>query len=555
MSRTSEGSSSHLLFQSYDNPKIGHSDESSFWPSHPKPLNQGRGSNVLKIVLFLPLIITWALFIVLAILICLLNGQPITPYGDAVREAIGVASTLWPIALAAVIGALLRAAALFQAERGTRLGTLAVLLGSQTFVNTLKTAFSLRIVSPWSILLAIIWTFSPLGGQAVLRAIQVTSNIQVQNHNITYNPAANVGLPFNSFIWESTYFKSYQGKVIPMFGAALSAPNALLQASNGSSSDFDKVVEQLGRVAVVSAEARTDLWGNVRVPEITSLPGYTRENPHGWVEVPSDRVVTYESLIGIPIKGAPPKTAGNMSLQLSATYLALECSDWFDTAEWLKKVPNGLYGHNVMNSSIFDENILNKEGPQISKTYMAIPSGGNKSDFNFSSHDRYSKGPIRYSTLVFGEEESSTICDLSQVHVDLKVKCERLGAHQTMSCEAQEVRHSPGYKTFEPDTQLTLQENQEAPGFFLASIPWLTIQGLVQGPAATGSYYIDYSLLPLQVFSQRLALLINTAMRVSCSTDAVLRSGEKGVERFDTLSFGTTTAAFSTSHERYQVQR
>lgn len=34
----------------------------------------------------------------------------------------GVASTVWPIAFAAVIGALVRAVALFKAERGTSLG-------------------------------------------------------------------------------------------------------------------------------------------------------------------------------------------------------------------------------------------------------------------------------------------------------------------------------------------------------------------------------------------------------------------------------------------------
>lgn len=174
-------------------------------------------------------------------------------------------------------------------------------------------------------MLIVLWTFSPIGGQAVLRAIQITPHISPQTHIISYIPPADIGIPLNYGLWESASDRSEElGRIIPMFGAALSAPNALGQASNGSSKNFAAVIEQLGGVDIASTNARTDLWGNVRVPEITSLPGYDSLRPHEWITVPSDQLVTYESLIGIPIRGIPPTSAGNFTLEVSATYLGLQ---------------------------------------------------------------------------------------------------------------------------------------------------------------------------------------------------------------------------------------
>lgn len=51
-----------------------------------------------------------------------LDGQPISSHGTNVFETMGLASTLWPIAFAAVLGSLARAIALYKAEKGTKLG-------------------------------------------------------------------------------------------------------------------------------------------------------------------------------------------------------------------------------------------------------------------------------------------------------------------------------------------------------------------------------------------------------------------------------------------------
>lgn len=61
-------------------------------------------------------------FIALGIMIKSLNNKDESDTGNAVTQAARVASTLWPIAFAAVVGPMLRAIALYKAEKGTSLG-------------------------------------------------------------------------------------------------------------------------------------------------------------------------------------------------------------------------------------------------------------------------------------------------------------------------------------------------------------------------------------------------------------------------------------------------
>ncbi|EKJ74661.1 hypothetical protein FPSE_05129 [Fusarium pseudograminearum CS3096] len=568
-------SSHSLLVQTQDVRSDTFTEEASSWPNHPKTLDYGW-----KVIWLFPLVLIWVPFIVLAFFIHGLNDKPISAHGDAVLEAIGLASTLWPIALAAVLGALVRTVALFRAEQGTELGTLAILLGSQTLINTIKTAFVLRMLSVWTLVLFVLWTFSPLGGQAVLRTIRTKSHISSQEHKISYIPAADAGPPLNFALWESSSTRGDQlGRILPMFGAALSAPNALAQASNGSSKRFDAVIKQLGGVDVASKDAKVDLWGNVRVPEITQLPGYNNLDLYNWIKVPSDQLATYESLIGIPIRGIPSNSAGNFTLQISASYIALECSSWFNTSEWLSRIPNGLRSHKTMNASIVEEKVteLNRG---TSHTYMDIPNGisGSNSDFNFSSEDRYSIGPVKRGTLVFGTRNNSTICDMSNVYVDVDIKCDRPRAFETMVCQALSVRHSRGHGVSIPSTNMTTNRGT-APGAFISALPWLTqsfhpgvkspFENYLTDPALgmeddlTGGFGIttEFTRLPLKVFAQRLALVINTAMRVSYYAPAVLSFGNINMTEMEdwmpgmyAIQYTNTTGDFTTSEERYQVQ-
>ena len=74
-------------------------------------------------------------------------------------------------------------------------------------------------------------------------------------------------------------------------GAAISAPNATALLVNRSSPDFQQVIERLGGATKIIAVAKTDVWGNIRIPYLEMVPGYRNETPHAWVDVPSDETI------------------------------------------------------------------------------------------------------------------------------------------------------------------------------------------------------------------------------------------------------------------------
>jgi len=61
-------------------------------------------------------------FLGLGILVLSLDGKAKSQKGSNVKQAMAVISTLWPIIFAAVLGPMLKAVALYRAERGTKLG-------------------------------------------------------------------------------------------------------------------------------------------------------------------------------------------------------------------------------------------------------------------------------------------------------------------------------------------------------------------------------------------------------------------------------------------------
>ncbi|KAG8354580.1 hypothetical protein FVEN_g7430 [Fusarium venenatum] len=314
------------------------------------------------------------------------------------------------------------------------------------------------------------------------------------------------------------------------------------------------MIQQLGGVDVAIEDAKVDLWGNVRAPEITQLPDYDSSDPYSWIKVPSDQLVTYESLIGIPILGMPSNSAGNFTLQVSASYMALQhwCSSWFNTSEWLSRIPNGLSLHKVMNDSITEERVKELNRGK-SHTYMDIPRING--DFNFSSEDRYSIGPVKRGTLVFDR----TL---------LRKWSAKLLVFVIHAAEASV-----------PDTKMPTN-GSTAPTVFIVSLPWLThtfhagvtspFENYLADPALsigddmTGSFGIttEFTRLPLKVFVQRLAFIINTAVRVSYWEPAVLAFGNVNMTDMDdrisksyAIQYINTTGDFITSEERYEVQK
>lgn len=254
-----------------------------------------------------------------------------------------------------------------------------------------------------------------------------------------------------------------------------------------------------------------------------------------------------------------------------------KCSPWFNTTEWLLAIPGGLYMDEITPKNLSSSSLYEMRNGRA-HFYMDVPAPD--SGFNFSAKAITSRGPITRGTLVFGNSRNSTVCDINHIHVDVDAVCERSNNFERMVCRANRIRHSPSQPISKPDDQL-LPDFGHGPAVFISDFPSLAPTWYVGRFSPLESYLADpaqgiiltadsitdqFTKLPLAVFSERLSLLINTALRVSWSTASVLNidmanitdegyilSGRPG--NADESPYGNTTGQFTSTTEVYQIQK
>lgn len=161
----------------------------------------------------------------------------------------------------------------------------------------------------------------------MLRAMTLEQHVINSTYPLMYHPTQDIGIPFLADMWGSASGQSALAGIVRMtIGAAISAPNAAAILVNGTNTNFQSSVRRLGGAAKVITAARTDVWGNVRVPYLEKLPGYNAEVPYAWVDVPTNETIVFESLIGVPVRGIPDDIVGNASFTVSAAYTTLKVS-------------------------------------------------------------------------------------------------------------------------------------------------------------------------------------------------------------------------------------
>lgn len=206
----------------------------------------------------------------------------------------------------------------------TAVQVLEVISSSQSLVSTVRGLYALRIWTAWSAVLLILWAWSPLGGQAILRSMQLNDNTTSLYHQAVSYPINNLSSwsldPFNSGV-------SGGGSIYNQFRAVLDAvfcsPDVALMHSNGTSIDFDDAVERAGGATQANKIAQMDIWHNVRVPFVHLLPEYDSDSPFSWTNVPADSVAPYSSLLGVPIRGVPAAKQGNSTMLIQTNYQTL----------------------------------------------------------------------------------------------------------------------------------------------------------------------------------------------------------------------------------------
>ncbi|KAM0342916.1 hypothetical protein ACHAPU_009120 [Fusarium lateritium] len=216
------------------------------------------------------------------------------------RNAIAVLATLFPLAFASIVGRLVSEIAKWKLEQGSTIGTLEQLLGSRTVGSTVITQIQLHTINSLTFGLFFIWTFSPLGAQAILRVLDTRTAVELTN---------STAVQFDS-----------------------DAPSMLAGLIAASPASYSSVQEQLSylenwysalQLAPQSIKRDSmDLWGNVKIPFLSQTK-LGEDDANRWHHVPYiSEPDHYSSLAGYPVANLP---TGNSTFLVESNYVQLRC--------------------------------------------------------------------------------------------------------------------------------------------------------------------------------------------------------------------------------------
>ncbi|KAH7268225.1 hypothetical protein B0J15DRAFT_441376 [Fusarium solani] len=517
------------------------------------------------------------LYTVLLGIVASLHNQKESSFGNDVREALQVASTLWPISFAAVLGPFLKTLALYRAEKGSTLGALEFLSTSQTTISAFINLALFGGTHVWTFAIVAIWCLSPLGGQAAVRSIGLFPN------STTIQIPAMHYLGSNISDMNPLYQGNSEGDRSPFLGAAVreefifnlrnnvaavfSTPDVLLSHANGSSDGFDSAVQSLGGRWQAARIVQQDLWRNVRVPFLELLPHYDPDRPQAWVEVPTDRVVSYASFIGIPIRGGSTSRAGNSTMIVRSHYMTLSCGKPFNGSTWLTPTARKLRFHNVSDdlTSQYQSNFPIRTWPNIFLDTVNDTKIIEEHAW-LSYYPINDTEPTTKLKLVLGGDCEGPFynrvflrtCDVSTSYVDVQVRCTRLTALDDQNCRAARIRHTPG---FPMSGNLTALSNYAILRGTTWEFPFTTSDYDIGRPGLIEIYLKDpprtlgrmalptgspgcFTNVPLHAFEARFATALNTF--VTATFNSTVLTGADGTSlKNRNIMWKNTTATWS----------
>ncbi|KAF2847242.1 hypothetical protein T440DRAFT_456651 [Plenodomus tracheiphilus IPT5] len=515
------------------------------WPKSPKTLQDTTPSYLTRMLPHVLLLLVPLAAIGLGIAVLRVNGGAESTTGNAVTQAMRVTATLWPILFAAVLGPTLKAVMLYYAQRGTKLGLLEILATSQTLVSTLRGLYTVRIISFWPILLVVVWILSPAGGQGALRALVLKDNITTLDYPLIVYPINNLSIfEASSFNSGASGGASLMSQFRASVGAVFATPDIVLLHANQSSREFEKAVQRVGGVDGALKMTQSDLWRNVRIPFLHTLPTFTAGSVD-WTHVSSTIIPRYSSLIGVPIRGYPQMHTGNTSLSIQTNYQTLECGPWVASEEWRLNhngslvmkdsfPPNGVAGlPNIHVDIVTDEERFYVPGPLATANSW----------------------PRKRMTLALWTMRNLTLCEVGTEYVESLIDCNRAATNSELDCHVSKMRALPlADSYFENYTALDVVRNFNV----LSYVPYTlasnhplepsVLESWLKNPALVyqGNVYSEsrfwYEDIPLDVFSDRLAMVLNTYIRATINMTNTFGSDGISLEgRDDTWANSTGT--------------
>jgi hypothetical protein len=328
---------------------------------------------------------------------------------------------------------------------------------------------------------------------------------------------------------------SGQASVVSEFhalvGAAFSAQDIGLLQANGSSSDFSKTVQRAGGVS----EA-------VRL--LHMLPEY-QEETRNWVEVPLNMIPEYSSMIGVPVRGFPSTKAANTSFMIQTNYQTLKVREptadncqflangrkcagpWFNTTAWKNDKSNNdsLIIQSTATTLMGVVGLPNIRLDVINDTLRDASTGVYKGSSSLELAGYVE--PQKPMAIVFYTWKNLTICTMATEYVDSMIECSRATQNEDLACSVRKMRRTADKPLRGNLTALDIGRSRYVLGHVPYIIPaihasepsmlekWLydpstvlddTLRTLY-GQLGPGSVYEN---IPLEVFSNRLAMALNT---------------------------------------------
>ncbi|KAI6765578.1 hypothetical protein HG530_006648 [Fusarium avenaceum] len=447
------------------------------------------------------------------------------------ENAITVSASVFPILFASIVGRMVFEAARWKLEKGARLDLLEQLIGSRTVGATLTTQFNLGKFNILGLLLLILWAFSPLGSQSVLRMLRTQLETMDQASRALYF-STNAQSRFAEPLASSSTSGASQDHISRYINTMYTA--LLLTSVSGKASPMD-------------------LWGNVKIPNLEI-------NDDSWHNVSSSPGPdSYSALIGLPVNNI---TQGNATFSAESSYVHLECGNltkdernnvanfkWSVPVDWdPKPKPNGTWhGHNRTELKTpwaiaidrfvnpFWTNVTNLSDRYEDFFFMMSMDGRpllfeNETDIDLTPPRLLFDSGWMYSSSsgqVDSQVGMKTKCEVLQRYVESQVHCSRLGMSTPQNCSVIAQRSSR--KKHAPEGVTIL--SWETTWGWVSSLPSV-VEGTLEYPdivmryldnpqrndmypgAAEEDKYMFKGVTPEQ-FSRRLAQVINTYVLVS----------------------------------------
>jgi hypothetical protein len=418
----------------------------------------------------------------------------------------------------------------------TDVQTLELLMASQSVWGAFESQLLMQRLTVVGVNLLFLWALSPLGGQASLRLMGRDTR---DTHRLTKLRYMTTGPAATMWGLSSTYLGS--GKFADagaLYTAALLAP---LSTKLGAQ----------------------DPWGNVKIPTLESTNMISPDSK-GWFNV-SPKLGSpeaYSSLVGLPVVGLPSSDGSAFNLQY--TYLSVDCKPFTQTpypgvngsssflttnTTKLEELAPGQVWFDKEEENPFGDASGGDRNSFFMDTTRSFPwgvkEGGDhdlfmsRLDGFFGNYNRSFLPETEFTTnreLLFVSQYATThddnkmglniaTCSLSQVHVEAAVQC------RNNTCTTIKIRRSiedtrpTAFTGLEHGTimfwfakqfprAVTFTAGSSPTEHFLADTSVFPFVQKV-GQLTSDTMFTNLSLVPVDVFSKRLGLAMNTFYQLS----------------------------------------